>query len=208
MSNTTFNTVWERLEGLSLLLLTDSKFPSVTTIVSGSPITGSWWSHPKGHAIFAVAESLSEHADVVTTKLLSGKVTFVHREMWPALLAVGTARAPWQLRGLAESAREVLRYVSRIGTVRTDEIPSGLRPRKEPIGDAVRALERGLLLHSEEIHTKSGAHTKILETWDQWARRSGAPEPRDSAAAAQRELETLVGRINGQFGANARLPWT
>jgi len=203
-----FSEVLERLEDHGLLLLTDSKFPSVATIVSGSAVTGSWWSHPKAQVIFEVVESLSEHPDAVATKLLSGKVTFVHRGLWPALLAAGTRKQPWQLRGLSGSALKVLNYVKKKGAVRTDEIPSGLRPTKGPIGDAVREIERRLLLHSEEIHTESGAHAKILETWARWARRSRAPQPRASVEAAKQELEGVVSRINTKFGAKARLPWT
>lgn len=208
MSLAALNKALELLEEHGLLLLSDSRFPSVTMIVSESPVTGSWWSHPKANVIFEVAESLSEHADVVATKLVSGKVSFVYRGLWPALIAAGTSREPWQLQDLSGSALRMLDYVTKKGTVRTDEIPPGLRPTRESVGDAARELERRLLVQSEEIHTESGAHAKVLQTWARWARRARAPKPRTSAEAAKQELEGVVGRINAKFDANARLPWT
>lgn len=202
-----FRTVQQWLEDHGLLLLTDSRFPSVATIVSGSPVKGSWWSHPKAHAIFAMAEALSEHPDAVVAKLLSGKVTYVHRRLWPALLGACGGRQPWQLRGLPEPAIKLLDYVTQKEVARTDELAPGLRPSRGTIGDAVREIEWRVLLHTDEIHTETGAHAKLLESWARWARRSRAPTAIRPVGAANRELEGVVDRINGQFDAAARLPW-
>ena len=59
-------------------------------LVAGEPVRGSWWGHPKGHDIFAACQHLLQHPDATTAKLVSGKVTYVHRELWPSLLAVAT----------------------------------------------------------------------------------------------------------------------
>jgi hypothetical protein len=63
--------------------------PNVAEMVAGEPIQGSWWGHPKGHAIFAALNSLAESPDVVRTRLVNGKVTLIHRRLWPALARVG-----------------------------------------------------------------------------------------------------------------------
>jgi hypothetical protein len=60
--------------------------PSVAERVAGEPIVGSWWAHPKGKAIFAALSELDDSDDVRCFKLVDGKVTFVHRRMWPALV--------------------------------------------------------------------------------------------------------------------------
>ena len=60
--------------------------PSLAETVAGGPIRGSWWAHPKGHEIFRVAEAVSESPDVLVCKLVNGKVTYVHRRLWPALV--------------------------------------------------------------------------------------------------------------------------
>jgi len=60
--------------------------PSLAEAIAGGPIRGSWWGHPKGQEIFRVAEAVSEDADVLVCKLVEGKVTYLHRRVWPALL--------------------------------------------------------------------------------------------------------------------------
>jgi hypothetical protein len=65
--------------------------PSVAEAVAGQPIIGSWWAHPRGKAIFAALSQLDDSNDVRCFKLIDGKVTFVHRRMWPALARLATA---------------------------------------------------------------------------------------------------------------------
>ncbi|HZA79476.1 MAG TPA: hypothetical protein VE623_24125 [Acidimicrobiales bacterium] len=62
--------------------------PNVAEMVAGEPIRGSWWAHPAGHAIFAALNSLADSPDVVRTRLVNGKVTLIHRRLWPALVRV------------------------------------------------------------------------------------------------------------------------
>jgi hypothetical protein len=71
--------------------------PSLAEAVAGGPIRGSWWGHPSGQAIFAAAEAASEHADVLVCKLVEGKVTYVHRRLWPALVRLAPRFRPAQL---------------------------------------------------------------------------------------------------------------
>jgi hypothetical protein len=60
--------------------------PNVAELVAGEPIRGSWWGHPAGHDIFAVLAHLTDSPDVVRCRLVRGKVTLVHRRVWPALV--------------------------------------------------------------------------------------------------------------------------
>jgi hypothetical protein len=60
--------------------------PSLAEEIAGGPIRGSWWAHPKGHEIFRVADAVSESDEVLVCKLVDGKVTYVHRRLWPALV--------------------------------------------------------------------------------------------------------------------------
>jgi hypothetical protein len=60
--------------------------PSLAEAVAGGPIRGSWWGHPKGHEIFLAAEAVSDDPDVLVCKLVDGKITYVHRRLWPALV--------------------------------------------------------------------------------------------------------------------------
>ena len=60
--------------------------PSLAEAVAGRPIRGSWWGHPKGREIFRAATTVSDSPEVLVCKLVEGKVTFVHRRLWPALV--------------------------------------------------------------------------------------------------------------------------
>ena len=62
--------------------------PNVAEIVAGKPISGSWWAHPASHSIFAAINALADSDDVVRTRLVNGKITLVHRRVWPALVCV------------------------------------------------------------------------------------------------------------------------
>jgi hypothetical protein len=60
--------------------------PSLAETIVGGPIRGSWWAHPKGREIYRVADAISGCDDVLVCKLIDGKVTYVHRRLWPALV--------------------------------------------------------------------------------------------------------------------------
>jgi len=64
--------------------------PSLAEEVAGGRIKGSWWGHPKGHEIYGVAEAVSRSDDVLVCKLIEGKVTYVHRRLWPALVKLAS----------------------------------------------------------------------------------------------------------------------
>jgi len=144
---------------------------------------------------------------VIVTKLISGKVTYVHRKLWPAVLTVGTAGESWQLGGLSFSARSLFDAVKKYGEFRTDDVPWMGGPKAGSPGDAARELERLVLVHSEEIHTRSGAHAKRLETWERWAERTGFQGEKMTPAQAKELLEEVVTNLNKQFDGKGRLPW-
>jgi hypothetical protein len=60
--------------------------PRLAELIAGEPIKGSWWAHPKSQQIFRVFQSLAESPDILICRLVGGKVTFVHRRVWPALV--------------------------------------------------------------------------------------------------------------------------
>ena len=67
--------------------------PSVAEAIAGEPIVGSWWSHPRAQAIFDALSSLDDSIDIRCFKLVDGKITFVHRRLWPALARLAEAGA-------------------------------------------------------------------------------------------------------------------
>jgi len=63
------------------------------------------------------------------------------------------------------------------------------------------------LVHAGQFHTETGAHAKMLETWDHWSKRVGYVAADISSADAKEEIEERLGKLNKQFGGTGRLPW-
>jgi len=148
------------LRRYGLLLQQDKTLPSVVGIIAGESLSSSWWSHPKAHAIFAVLERLSDSDDVLVSRLVAGKVTYVHERLWPAFLAVAMSNEPWQRAGLSAEARALLKTCGgAAGSQPAGTLPGGLRARRSTRakGEAVRELQQRLLVAATEVHTESGA---------------------------------------------------
>ncbi len=60
--------------------------PSLAEAVAQGPIKGSWWSHARGKLIFALTRALRDSDDILVCRAAKGKVTYVHRRAWPALV--------------------------------------------------------------------------------------------------------------------------
>ncbi len=170
-------TLERALARYGLLLLQDKKLPSAVGIITGEVVSGSWWSHPRAHEIFREIEKLD---DVVTAKLIGGKVTFVHRRLVPALAAVGRAREQWQMRGLSPAARKILARVDREGSVRAS-------------GAAAKELQLRLLVNAHEEHTESGRHETVLDRW--WPGELAAEEGRLQLEDAATAMGATVGTL-------------
>jgi hypothetical protein len=196
------------LQRYSFLLASDAKLPNVATIVTGEQIRGSWWKHPLSTTIWDVLNRVDAHPDTLVTKLVSGKVTFVHRALWPAVVGLGVAHQDWQTKPLSEQALSLLYLVQRRGEVRTDRVHLNASTKRMSIGEISRELENKLLVQSRQIHAESGAHAKILRTWDNWARRVGFSQGNFmEPELAKKKLETVLERVNRKFHADGRLPW-
>ncbi len=70
------------------IVLASAKGPVVNLAqaIAGEPIKGSWWSHPMGREIFALFQKIEDSRDVLVCRAVGGKITFVHRRLWPALV--------------------------------------------------------------------------------------------------------------------------
>src|SRR5437588_4509635 len=163
-------------EALELLrrerVITLTPVPGVRSLVGeiAGAVRGSWWGHPKGGLIFAIATALEDSSEVLGAKLVRGKVAFVHRALWPALLRVVPDPA-WRKgaqRGLPTASRQLLEQVEEAGTLRLE----GRAPARQELE------QRALVLASSE-HTPSGRHAVVLRSWSDWA--PAAPRKRAEA---------------------------
>src|SRR2546425_12953118 len=63
--------------------------PSLAQVVTGEPLRGSWWAHSKGNDIFLLSRAIRRSPDVLVCRLVDGKITYVHRRMWPGPVSFG-----------------------------------------------------------------------------------------------------------------------
>jgi hypothetical protein len=188
------DTVLAELETNGLLLKTDPKLPNVCALVAGGPVHGSWWSHPLSHQMFRVLTGVASHPDVLTTKLISGKDTFIHRSLWPPFLAVAMGRELWQFDALDAAAHALLKGVEKHGVIETS-------------GVEARALEKALLVHGEQVHTAQGSHGKTLKSWTKWMAGASAGRPELTVAQGRESLDKTVSYLNSRYGGRGKLPW-
>jgi hypothetical protein len=76
--------------------------PNLLEFVAGERVKGHWWSHPHSHRIFAFTRSVRESPDVLTCRAVNGKVTFVHRRVWPALFRLANLFPKGRLAAIQE----------------------------------------------------------------------------------------------------------
>jgi len=77
--------------------------PSLAQVIAGESLRGSWWAHPKGNDIFRLSRSIRSSADVLVCRLVGGKITYIHRRLWPALVRL----APWFPKQRLAAVKEV-----------------------------------------------------------------------------------------------------
>jgi len=76
--------------------------PNLAETVVGAPIRGSWWAHAKGKEIFWLTRAVRNSNQVLVCRLLRGKITYVHRRLWPALVRLAYAFRRPHLAALRE----------------------------------------------------------------------------------------------------------
>ena len=87
--------------------------PRLAEAIVNEPISGSWWAHPKSHHIFDIFQAVTDSKDVLVCRLVNGKVTFVHRRLWPALVRVAKRFPSAQISQVHEEHTTSGRHVTR-----------------------------------------------------------------------------------------------
>jgi len=60
--------------------------PNLAEAVAGAPVRGNWWSHKDSKRIFQATRVVRESENVLVCRLFQGKITYVHRRLWPAVV--------------------------------------------------------------------------------------------------------------------------
>jgi hypothetical protein len=211
----TLRRVEAELDRLGLLMQHDRMLPSVTSLVVGAPIAGSWWSHPRAHEIYDLLIAFETGAGALSVKLVNGKVTFVHERLWASLLARVESPLESERSALSARAAELLRFVEQQGCVRSNELGRANLGSAPELKKALGELEAKVWVHVGVEHTASGAHAKVLHSWANWGkahrtspRAHAAYDPQSSTRAqAHARLAAAAAALASGTPQRARLPW-
>lgn len=80
-----------------VLMAAHGPVPRLTDVIIRQAIRGSWWAHPDSKQIFDVLQALGESPEILVCRLVNGKLTLVHRRLWPALIKLADQFDPRQL---------------------------------------------------------------------------------------------------------------
>ena len=182
--------VLDRISRAGLLLQQDKTRDNIVRMLTGETLATSWWNHSQAIQIFSVLERVTKHPDITRCKLIRGKVTFVHRRLWPSLYTVGSSKEGWQLQMLTEDERDLLDRIESTGVMANP-------------GAATKKLEKLILVHTAQVHSSSGKHITVATSWDMWAEERVIT--RISIEEAKRNLIDATIRLKA---LERDLPWT
>ena len=122
-----------------VLVAANGSAPRLTEAIAGEPIKGSWWAHPQSHRIFAILNAVAESDQVLVCRLVDGRVTMVHRRLWPSLVRAAAHFTPGQLA-------QVHQEHTASGAHRNREVPFPQWVPREVAHEAERLTEQDALL--------------------------------------------------------------
>ena len=156
-----------------VMLAPEPQLPSLVSEVAGEDFKGGWWGHPTSHWIYNLYTQLKAHPDILATKCINGKVTLIHRTLWPCLMRV-TMDAGWrklQRSVLLDESRVLLDLVRRYKVLRMSKCTNISATKcmdRKTLKRAKMNLEKSVLVHADEEHAPEGRHETVLESWGHW----------------------------------------
>ena len=87
--------------------------PRLIEAITGESISGNWWTHPRADFIYNTLAEVTDSEDVLVCRLLRGKITLVHRRLWPALVRVADQFEPARLAQVRQEHTATGRHVNR-----------------------------------------------------------------------------------------------
>ncbi|MDB5460943.1 MAG: hypothetical protein JWO72_2684 [Caulobacteraceae bacterium] len=87
--------------------------PNLAAAIAGEPIRGSWWAHPKSHTIFAIFQAIEAAPDILVCRIVKGRITFVHRRLWPCLVRLADRFAPVHLAQIHQEHTQAGHHLNR-----------------------------------------------------------------------------------------------
>lgn len=194
--------IYKLLEQNKMLLLQDKGCPNIVSKIVGDKIKGSWWGHPLANPIYNGLGWLEQNRNVLSLKLIDGKVTYVHESLFPALYSIVSEVRDWQLQKLKPDELKLLKYILKRNQVLSDD--DKLKGLVEDPKKCLTNLEKKLLLYASEEHTESGKHVKIFMPWKKSKIFNKIPVDYETAKS---QLDKVISKLNDESGSKAKAPW-
>jgi hypothetical protein len=70
--------------------------------IAGEELRGSWWAHKRSREIFTITRAVRDSGQVLVCRLVEGKITYVHRRLWPALVRIAGRIPKVQITAIRE----------------------------------------------------------------------------------------------------------
>ena len=103
--------------------------PSLAAEVAGEPLRRNWWAHEKSEEIFLLTRQMRAAEEVLTCRLVNGKITYVHRRLWPALARLRDELPPDRIAAVHEvhtaAGRHEVSEVAFADWARTEVLAAG-----------------------------------------------------------------------------------
>jgi hypothetical protein len=116
--------------------------PNLAEAIAGEPVRGSWWGHKKGRAIFRATRTVRDCDQVLVCRLVGGKITYVHRRLWPAIVRLANSLDKKTLAALQEE--HTPSGAHRVRTVPFPRwVPPEVRQAAEDISEEEARLQLG-----------------------------------------------------------------
>jgi hypothetical protein len=112
--------------------------PSLAETIAGKPIRGSWWGHAKGHEIFLATRAIRRSPDILVCRLVGGKITYVHRRLWPALVRLAARFRRAHLAAVTEVHTKQGRHVVHVVPF-PRWVPADIKRRADKLSEAEAA---------------------------------------------------------------------
>ena len=128
--------------------------PRLVDAIVGGPVKGSWWAHARSHEVFAILQTVTESPDILVCRLVDGKITLVHRRLWPAVVRCAKRFPRERIAKVRQEHTESGRHVNS-ETAFPKWVPAEVTERAKNLleEDAVRALGPWLLMPDRSLST-------------------------------------------------------